>query len=152
LKVVAAVPVGKLPGVSLAADAEAVWVPSSGDGTVSRVDPRTNRVIATIPTGGDPSRGWRGGDPLMVATGGGQVWVTVVATKSIARINPQTNQIDKTIPIGMIPFFLAVSEDSIWVSANEDNAVLRIDLQTGQIIAKLAINFPGGIAVSKEAV
>ena len=31
-----------------------VWVANSGDGTVSRVDPQTDRVVATIPVGQSP--------------------------------------------------------------------------------------------------
>jgi hypothetical protein len=41
------VAVGNLP-INLAAGAGAVWVPSIGDRTVTRIDPETNGVVATI--------------------------------------------------------------------------------------------------------
>ena len=54
----------------LAADAKAVWVADGLAGAVSRVDPATNRVVATISVGNEP-----GG----VALSGSSVWVTVAA-------------------------------------------------------------------------
>jgi YVTN family beta-propeller protein len=54
--------------VALAVDERAVWVANAGDGTVSRIDPRTARVVATIQVGHRPQG---------VAVAGGAVWVTV---------------------------------------------------------------------------
>jgi YVTN family beta-propeller protein len=45
-------------------------VANEGDGTVSRVDPETDKVIATIHVGNAPSG---------IAAAGGRVWVTVRA-------------------------------------------------------------------------
>jgi virginiamycin B lyase len=47
-----------------------VWVANTIDGTVSRIDPRTNRVTATIRVGADPKQ---------LAVGDGAVWVAAVA-------------------------------------------------------------------------
>ena len=51
----------------IVAGAGAVWVANTLDGTVSRIDPATRRVVATIRVGGLP----RG-----VAVGDEAVWVT----------------------------------------------------------------------------
>ena len=51
----------------MAVGAGSVWV-ASGDGTVSRIDPNSGRVVATITVGGTPED---------VAVGAGAVWVTV---------------------------------------------------------------------------
>jgi virginiamycin B lyase len=48
----------------------AVWVANAGDGTVSRVDPVTADVVATIPVPGTPTK---------LAVGEGGVWVIVRA-------------------------------------------------------------------------
>ena len=53
-----------------------VWVANSGDGTVSRVDPRTDRVTATIAVGQSPQ--------ALVVTAG-SVWVSVAARAAAAR-------------------------------------------------------------------
>ena len=52
--------------------AGAVWVANSGDGTVSRIDPSTNSVVATIRVGNSP---------LGIAVGAGYVWVTVQTSR-----------------------------------------------------------------------
>ena len=64
--------VGRAP-VGIAYGAGAVWVANSGDGTVSRIDPTTSKVVATIRVGNSP----RG-----IAVGGGKVWVTVQAART----------------------------------------------------------------------
>jgi YVTN family beta-propeller protein len=48
--------------------AGSVWVANGGDGTVSRIDPRTDEVIETIPVGHRPQG---------IAVAGGAVWTTV---------------------------------------------------------------------------
>jgi YVTN family beta-propeller protein len=67
LRVTAAIPVGEDP-TDVTVGEGAVWVANARDGTVSRVDPTTNRVVGTIPVGNRPQN-------LVVA--GGLVWVTV---------------------------------------------------------------------------
>jgi class 3 adenylate cyclase len=64
--VVRSITVGQNP-VGVAAGLGSVWV-ASGDGTVSRIDPLTAKVVETIPVGGS-----LGG----IAVGGGLVWVAV---------------------------------------------------------------------------
>ena len=67
------IPVGRSPA-GVAVGAGSVWVANSGDGTVTRIDPSTDKAIATIAVGGSPQA-------LTVADG--RVWVTVDA-QSIA--------------------------------------------------------------------
>jgi YVTN family beta-propeller protein len=63
------IPVGDGP-LAVAIGEDAIWVANSGDGTVSRIDPRTRTVVATIRVGNRP---------VGIAAGGGLVWVTVQA-------------------------------------------------------------------------
>jgi YVTN family beta-propeller protein len=56
--------------VDVAVGADGVWVANSRDGTVSRIDPRSNKVIATIRIGSSPQG---------IAVGAGAVWVSVQA-------------------------------------------------------------------------
>jgi YVTN family beta-propeller protein len=54
----------------VAVGAGGVWVANSRDGTVSRIDPESNKVIATIHIGNNPQG---------IAVGAGAVWVSVQA-------------------------------------------------------------------------
>ena len=58
----------------VAVGAGSVWVANSGDGTVTRIDPRTDKAHATIVVGGSPQA---------ITVADGRVWVTVDA-QSIA--------------------------------------------------------------------
>jgi YVTN family beta-propeller protein len=49
----------------------AVWVANARDGTISRIDPRTNSVVKTITIGHAPTR---------VTVAAGRVWVSVAET------------------------------------------------------------------------
>ena len=63
---VAKIPVG-LGASGVAADDEGVWVANGGETTVMRIDPATNKVVATIELGVRPDK---------IAVGEGAVWVT----------------------------------------------------------------------------
>ena len=65
-------PVGDGP-VDVAVGEDGVWVASSLDRTVTRLDPETGEVVATIEIGNEPQR---------MAAGGGAVWVSVRAPET----------------------------------------------------------------------
>ena len=72
-----AIAVGSSP-MSLVAGGGSIWVANHDDGTVSRIDPRTNRVAATIRVGGQP---WG------LAYGAGSLWVGNDEESSVARVD-----------------------------------------------------------------
>ena len=57
-----------MTSASLQARAGSVWVADSGDGTVTRIDPHTDKVQATIAVGGSPQA---------ITIADGKAWVTV---------------------------------------------------------------------------
>jgi peptide/nickel transport system substrate-binding protein len=64
------------------------------DNSVSRLDPKTGKVVGTIPVGGPPAG---------VAVAGGKVWVSVQAApangsaNAAARVHPNTGALDRTV-------------------------------------------------------
>ncbi len=113
----------------IAADDTAVWVHNIAQGTVLRVDPKTNQVVATIPVGHGR------GD---VALEGGFVWVLNHDDSTISKIDPQTNTVVDTIALPPPAGFLAVSPGAIWVSAKASGVVRKIDPQTDQVVASFS--------------
>jgi DNA-binding beta-propeller fold protein YncE len=91
----------------LAVGEGAVWT-LNGDGTVSRVDPATSKVAATIKVGRETT----GGD---IAAGAGSVWVSVPGTP-IVRIDPRTNRAVQAFT-GDGGGAILVAHGSVWVSA-----------------------------------
>jgi virginiamycin B lyase len=141
-----------------------LWIANRTEGTVSRLDARTGRVLATIPIG-DTARLHPGCEvdyddspagtflirrcdlPSAIAVGAGAVWVGRNDTLSIVKIDPGTNRVVATIPVGVHVFGLTASNSAVWVSAYEDERVVRIDPSTNGINLDLPVaHGPSGIA------
>lgn len=83
-KIVARTRVGSKPRF-LTATGKFVWTLNQGDGTISKVDAATRRVVATI----DAHIPGHGGE---ITQGDGSVWATLVKTP-LTRVDAQTNTI-----------------------------------------------------------
>jgi DNA-binding beta-propeller fold protein YncE len=89
-----------------------VWVSSTRQGTVWRIDPDLERVERVIAVGGVP---------FGTTVGAGSVWVADYCRGTVVRIDPATNEIVARIETGHIPRWLAFGADRVWVSvAGED--------------------------------
>ena len=105
-EVVEEISVGRRPR-RLAVGEGAIWT-LNGDGTVSRVDPATNKVVSTIKLERDTAKG-------DIAAGAGSVWVSVPGTP-IVRIDPRTNRAVQAFT-GEGGGAILVAHGSLWVSA-----------------------------------
>lgn len=129
----------------LAVGGGSVWVASTPAHTVTRIDPTTNAVVATVPIGGsDPFHG-----PTRLAFGHGTMWVLdgVADCSCVHRIDPATNSIVATIKLGsptggrIAPLGIAVAQDAVWIAvrsgteAAPDGSVVRVDPATNRVSA-----------------
>ena len=164
-RVLLAIPWSNLPG-SVAIGFASLWIANRTEGTVSRLDARTGRVIATIRIGDkaplhpncevdydDSPAGTflirRCDLPSAIAIGTGAVWVGRNDTLSVVRLDPATNRVVATIPVGVHVFGLTTSESAVWVSAYEDDRVVRIDPTTNAVSLDLPVpHGPSGIAIA----
>jgi virginiamycin B lyase len=125
--------------------AGAVWVASQDGGTVSRIDPASNRVVATI-TGVPTSRvrSTRRSYPRITAAAGA-VWVANDLTT--ARIDPASNRVTATWPVGPGTGELLITQDALWIS-QDDGTVLRVDPATGRPVASVRVASGAGLMSS----
>ena len=86
------------------------------DGTVSRIDPATNAVSATIPVGDGPAS---------IAAGDDGVWVANELSGTVTRIDPAGNAVAETIETGQRPVGLALDGDRVWVAARDASPAHR---------------------------
>jgi YVTN family beta-propeller protein len=86
----------------------AVWVANSLDLTVSRLDPATGRVTATIGVGDGPSS--------IVATGN-SLWVSDEFDATLDRIDVQAARVVRRVHLGSSPRGIAVAGSGVWVAA-----------------------------------
>jgi len=127
----------------------AVWVLNGDTGTLLRIDPRSNTIVARIRVGHGP-----GG----VALGQGAVWVTAPNDSKIFRIDPKTNRIVATItdtlqntsPAGQA---IAIGPTAVWVTDFAEDALIRIDPQTNAVVTTISNQRgPTGIAYGAGSV
>ena len=129
-----------VPGglVDIAVGAGGVWI--TGFGTVTRVNPSTNRVAAEIAVPGT-------GDYSYVAVGYGGVWVTASEGRpgALVRIDPRTNRIEATIEIGGPVSDVELFNGFVWVTRPESGppTLFSVDPRTNRVAGKHdPSNFP----------
>jgi YVTN family beta-propeller protein len=121
---------------------DAVWI-ASNDGTVVRIDPGTDRVVAKIKLGSDAED---------VAFGAGSVWVADSLDSVVYRVDPRTNRIVGSVKLGGADL-LVVGAGAVWVVDHSTGTVSRIDPATDRVTATIRVgDDPTGIAAGLGAV
>jgi virginiamycin B lyase len=113
--IAAIIPVGAAPAAGVAAESSAVWVPSDLDGSISRVDPATNSVSATIQPGDARSCSLCLG---AVAMQSGSVWVTSSSARlALVGIDRRSNRVSSSTPLPIFPSsVIADGDGSLWLA------------------------------------
>jgi virginiamycin B lyase len=130
----------------------ATWV--AGQGALLRIDPRSNRVVATIPT---PLTGTD--ENASIAFGEGAVWVTSGQANGVVyRIDPATNRVTATIEVPGGAVRIVVAAGIVWVTqhrANPDpDTVTRIDARSNRLLSPVveAPHMSGSICYGLDAI
>src|SRR5262249_38189358 len=89
-RVVARIHVGAAPCAGVAAFGS-FWETNYADATLSRVNPRTNRVTKT---------GRLGYQPCGIAAGAGSIWIDGYGTNRVERVDPKTMRVVRRIRVG----------------------------------------------------
>ncbi len=153
--VVATIGTGEMSS-SMATGAGALWV--AGNEQVTRIDPATNSVVATIPVAAT------GAGPAGVAVGAGAVWVPVAVPGALWGIDPATDKVTSKISLGgPLSGSISVSAagDTVWVAccgrsstgaSTSGGRLLRIDPRRKRVVADIALNSsPVAIAADTSA-
>jgi DNA-binding SARP family transcriptional activator len=106
------------------------------------VDPRTNRVVASIPLG---SR------PVTVAAGAGAIWVGDARDGTVTRVDPATRAVAKTIGVGAPVVDLGVGLGAVWAATGGFGEVVRIDPELGVVARRFPVGRPGDVEVPNVA-
>jgi hypothetical protein len=111
-----------------------IWVTGHRSGVMYRIDPKTNRKVASIDIADSLC-----GDPIV---GAGMLWVSGCNVGAVPyagittyEVNPKTNAVVRRIPGGVS----ASGAGSVW--AVSGTSILRIDPRSGVVLAK--IHVPG---------
>lgn len=97
-----------------------------------RIEPRTNRVVATIKTGGAPAN---------FAVVGNELWVGSNGRDDtfVFRIDPATNRAKRVEVKGSAPDGLATDGSQLWSVNRGSNTISRIGTTTSSVVAQVAV-------------
>lgn len=99
---------------------------------VAVIDPKTNRVVASIRVGSKP---------VTITAGDGAVWVGDARDGTVTRIDPVSREL-KTIGIGAPVVDIAASDGSVWVATGGFGTVVRIDADLGAVADRIDLGNP----------
>lgn len=128
----AVITVAKTPCSGLAIAFGSVWVPICSNGSVERVDAKSQKIVASIPSGVGNTEGG-------ITTGEGSVWMPSDAAGVLSRIDPGTNKVVSKISIPAGSFTAAYEDGSVWITSTKNNLLTRVDAKTEKVIAKIPV-------------
>jgi YVTN family beta-propeller protein len=111
-----------------------IWMITDTAGTLSRIDPDTNAVVAevTVPAGAGA-----------LVFGLDAVWVASSTRDLVTRVNGHTNVVVEAIKVGRSPVSIAIGEGSVWTLNSGDGTVTRIDPKTNKVIETIKAGVMG---------
>ena len=104
----------------LALGPDAVWVIDAAAAAVSRVDPATKTVTATITVSSGPISG---GD---IAASADAVWVRVTDDALAVRIDPRSNGVIHRLGPSAGSGGIAITDTSLWITAHDTQSIWRL--------------------------
>jgi virginiamycin B lyase len=116
----------------LAIAEDSVWTNSMRTDMIFRMDPKTDKVVATVPIA-RPCSGF--------AVAAGTLWAPSCGDKAIYRVDLSTNKIVAKIPVGPAnnEGGIALGAGSIWAPSDPKGLVSRIDPATNRVIAEIQV-------------
>ena len=108
---------------------------------IQKIDPKTGRVLATIPAPG-------GGGDSGLAWAEGTLWVGQYRDRKIHQIDPETGAILRTIESNRFVTGVTWVDGELWHGTweGDESELRRIDPRTGEVLERLEM--PPGVGVS----
>ena len=108
---------------------------------IQKIDPKTGRVLATIPAPG-------GGGDSGLAWAEGTLWVGQYRDRKIHQVDPHTGTILRTIESNRFVTGVTWVDGELWHGTweGDESDVRRVDPRTGEVLERLEM--PPGVYVS----
>ena len=116
---------------------DAVWVGSTGPFAVHKIDPKTNKRVATVKLRGEPCGG--------LATGFGSLWIPLCGkTPMLVKVDLKSNEVSSVFNVGPAAAEggITTSTDSVWLVVDKNGSLARIDPESGMV--RQIIRVPAG--------
>lgn len=125
-----------------------LWVADCKDRTLNRIDLKTAKIAAVIPTGiGSPD------GELNVAAGAGSIWVASDEKGVIARVDPASNSVIASVKVDPGSAYLAFGFDALWAVSGTSQTIQKIDPAMNAVVKSTKLGrMPGFLAAGEGAV
>jgi YVTN family beta-propeller protein len=108
-----------------------MWVANVNAMTVSRIDPLSREVTATLKTGLDHAE-----DSLRgLATGEGRVWLS--STAGVLGFDPDSDTLAVTFSTVADPWFMATAGGALWVTTDAPGGIFALDPTDGALLRQV---------------
>jgi len=118
---------------------------SGAKGTLTRIDPETNALVAEMPLGVRA---------LAMAFGQGALWIATDAN-DVRRVSPYTLATSEIIPVGKAPRSVVIGDGAVWTLDTASGAVSRVDPKTNKLAMTIKLGQPlsgGQIAAGEGSI
>jgi virginiamycin B lyase len=135
-QVLAQIHVGGYPD-GITAGFGSLWTANLNSGSVSRIDPASRRVTATIavPPG-----------PISLLAADGAIWAAGYNGTTVSRIDPARDRVTATIRVGAKPVSLVLARGSIWAFNQGDRTVSVVNLRSMKVTRTIRTDVIAGFA------
>jgi virginiamycin B lyase len=112
---------------------ESVWISNYPKGSVTRIDPKTNKVMGAIPTGLKPCSG--------LAAGFGSLWVPNCGDRTLSRVDLKSGEVKAAISTGIANSEggIAIGAGSVWLMTDDKGTLARFDPDTNKVVAEIYV-------------
>ena len=139
---------GDSPGVmdtplKVAATDEAIWVALHRAGRVDRIDPRTNKVVASVETPTPQCRPGACNGLQTIAASRRDVWVFNDEKTQLVHIDARTNRVVGSVPTtGYTWSDPVIDGNSVWAALAHSGDIVRISARTNAVTKTVHVDAP----------
>ncbi len=133
------------PCGAMAITAGSLWVADCDNRTLNRIDLKTARIAAVIPTGIANPKG-----ELNVVAGAGSVWVASDDKGVIVRVDPAGNRVVASVPVDPGSYYLAFGFGALWAASATSQTLQKIDPQTNSVVIRTPLGKQPGFLAAGE--
>lgn len=123
-----------------------LWIPTCGDQSLVRLDPKTWKTSATLTPGTGTAK------PALAATAD-SIWMFTDTKTTLSRIDPEQNLVVAEVRLDADCNTLLFGETSLWVTCPAENRVVRVNPGTNLVEKRIEVSAqPSSLAIGENSI
>ncbi len=122
-------------------DTHAVWISNKAKNSITRIDPGSNQIVATVAVSNQPCAG--------LAVGFGSVWVPSCQDHCVDRVDTVANTVIARVPLAIADSegSLGIGGGAVWMPTDIHGTISRIDPAVNQVVAHVKTSPQSFVAI-----